>query len=142
MLFSIKNRLRPTLLLLVLFVTGAAMARRLLGLRWAIGPNPYLARDTSLVFLLLVTSDALLHLVLGLLLGHRYRTRFQALAEYFRPQGPLEIVASGLLAGCGEELVFRGVILQSLLSVAAMRAVPAVAISAIIFGAMHILRDP
>jgi membrane protease YdiL (CAAX protease family) len=142
MLFSVKNRLRPTLLLLAIFVTGALVARRALGLRWNIAPYPHLARDAVFALLLIVTSDALVHLLLILLLRQRYLARFQTFANYFRSQGPPEIVASGLLAGGGEELVFRGVLLQSLLSTTAMGTVPAVAVTAILFGAMHTLRDP
>jgi membrane protease YdiL (CAAX protease family) len=142
MLFSIKNRLGPTLFLLAVFVAGALTARRVLGLGWSTAPYSHLARDVGLTVLLIVTSDALLHLALVLLLRQRYIARFQALADYFRPQGPLEVVASGLLAGGGEELVFRGVLLQSLLSATAMGTVPAVVVSAILFGAMHTVRDP
>ena len=57
MLFAVKNQRGPTVLLLALFMVGAALARRALGLHWNFDPYPHLARDAALAFLLIVASD-------------------------------------------------------------------------------------
>src|SRR5207253_1313513 len=96
-------------------------------------PYPGLGEQVLLGLAALLAADGLLHGTLQLALGDRYQARYQALVAYFRPQGPLEIAAGGLLAG-SEELIFRGVLLQGLMSRAGLAPVPAIAISALAFG--------
>src|SRR5436190_13613902 len=108
MLFSIKNRLVPTLCLLLVLIAGCLLARAALHLAWRIAPYPGLIRDAAVGLAAVLVSDALLHGVLTRMLGDRYRSRYRALAEYFSSQGPLETGAGALLAG-GEELFCRGV---------------------------------
>jgi membrane protease YdiL (CAAX protease family) len=140
MLFSIKNRLGPTLLLFVSLVAGCRMARAALHLAWRITPYPGFVRDAALGFGIIVASDALLHGTLMFSFGERYLTRYRALAEYFRRQGPLERGAGALLAG-GEELFFRGVLLEGLMSRGGLGAGVSLGASALAFGALHRLRD-
>jgi membrane protease YdiL (CAAX protease family) len=140
MLFSIKNRFVPALLLLVLFVAGALLARHALHLTWRLEVYPGFARQLTLALGVIAVSDALLHGGLWLALRDRYLTQYGALVAYFRPQGPLEIAAGGLLAG-GEEMVFRGVLLEALMSRAEMGPVGAIALAALAFGALHVPRD-
>jgi membrane protease YdiL (CAAX protease family) len=137
MLFSVKNRLVPTLLLLALFVAGALLARHTLRLTWRLDVYPGLLRQLVIVLGVIAASDALLHGGLWLALRDRYLNQYRALVTYFRPQGPREIAAGGLLAG-GEEMVFRGVLLEGLMSRAEMGPVGAIALSALVFGALHL----
>jgi membrane protease YdiL (CAAX protease family) len=78
---------------------------------------------------------------LTLIFGSRYRTCYRALADYFRRQGPLEIAAGGLLAGGGEELFFRGVLLEGLMSRAGLAPAGAIGLSAALFGTLHLIPD-
>jgi membrane protease YdiL (CAAX protease family) len=141
MLFSIKNRLVPTLCLLLVLVAGCLSARAALHLTWRITPSPSLIRDAALSLSAVIASDVLLQGILTLRWGDRYRARYRALADYFRPQGPLEIGAGALLAG-GEELFFRGVLLEAMMSRAGLGAGIGLVLSALVFGALHWLRDP
>jgi membrane protease YdiL (CAAX protease family) len=141
MLFSIKNRLAPTLLLLLGLTAGSFQLRTFFGLSWRFAPYPGIARQVVLALGAILASDGLLHGALILLFRGRYLPRYQALAGYFRPQGPLEIAGAGLLAA-GEELFFRGVLLEALMSRAALGPIPALALSALAFGALHRIRDP
>jgi len=141
MLFSIKNRLGPTLLLLLGLSAASYLMRALLHLPWRLAPFPGLARGVALGLSVVLASDGLVHGSLRLLLRDRYLARYQALADYFRPQGPLEIAGAGLLAG-GEELFFRGVLLAGLMVSAGLGAGPALALSALAFGALHRIRNP
>jgi membrane protease YdiL (CAAX protease family) len=141
MLFSIKTRLTPTLLLLLGLIAGCFLIRAALGLPWRLAPCAALPRHVALGLAAILASDGLVHASLRLLCRDHYLSRYQALADYFRPQGPPEIAAGALLAG-GEELLFRGVILDGLMSRAAVSPLAALALSALTFGALHQIRDP
>jgi len=138
MLFAVKNRFWPSLVLLMAATLGALCARQVLGLAGGWQWQPRFLSDLLLGMVVLAASDAGLH---GLFLGtlkERYRSRYRALAEYFRPQGVPAIIAGGLLAG-GEELVFRGVLLEGLRALAGLSAAAAVGWSALLFGLLHVL---
>jgi membrane protease YdiL (CAAX protease family) len=141
MLFSIKNRSVPTFALLLVLVAGCFWARAALHLAWRIAPFPGLVRDVALGLSVILACDVLVHGALTWMLGDRYRRSYHALADYFRPQGPLEIGAGALLAG-GEELFFRGILLQGLMDRAGLGAGAGLGVSALTFGALHWLRDP
>jgi len=140
MLFSIKNRLAPTLLLLLALTAASFLIRTALSLPWHFAPQPALARHAALGLGTILASDGLLQVTFSLLFRDRYQSRYQALADYFRRQGPLEITGAGLLAG-GEELFFRGVLLEGLMDRAGLGPIPALALSALAFGTLHIIRD-
>jgi membrane protease YdiL (CAAX protease family) len=142
MLFSAKNRVGAALALWVALAGAALGARAALGLTWRLHLSPAVVRAAVLGFGAILACDGLVHGALLLLFGERYRTRYRALADYFRPQGPLEIGAGGLLAGGGEEPFFRGVLLQGLMSCAGLGPAAAIGLSALIFGALHTARDP
>jgi membrane protease YdiL (CAAX protease family) len=141
MLFSVKNRWGPTLLLLAVFASGSLAARALLGLSPRLSPYPGLIRDTLLGLTLLLVGDALLHGALQLALRARYLHAYSSLAAYFQPQRPREILASGMLAGGGEELLFRGVLLPALIERVGVGLGIAVLLTAFLFGTMHLLPD-
>lgn len=138
MLFAVKNRLGPTLALLVVFVAAAFGARSALGLEWNWEWSAAVPRDLLLAGLALAASDGGVHGLLWLLVGAPYRRRYRALAEYFRPQRLPEISAGGLLAG-GEELVFRGTLLEWLRTDGGVSAAGAVAATAVVFGLAHLI---
>jgi membrane protease YdiL (CAAX protease family) len=138
MLFAVKNRLWPTLLVLALFVAGSLALKHALGLVWSLGFRPELCWPLLLGIATLVLSDGGLHELFTVLLGDWYRSRYRDLVEYFRPQRTVEILAGGLLAG-GEELVFRGVVLDALRSLVDWPSAAAVLVSALMFGALHVL---
>src|SRR5262245_62914973 len=113
MLFAIKNYFGPTLALLGIFVLAGLRLEAALGLVWSWDVSPAALRDLLIGAAVMAASDGALHGLLLLVFGEPYRSRYRALVEYFRPQWAPQIVAGGLLAG-GEELLFRGVLLEGL----------------------------
>ena len=83
MLFSIKNRLGPTLLLVIGLVTVSCLLRTYLGIRWRLAFSGNLAAPFALGLGLLLASDGLIQSALRLLFRERYLSRYRALAEYF-----------------------------------------------------------
>ncbi|OAI54004.1 hypothetical protein AYO44_03735 [Planctomycetaceae bacterium SCGC AG-212-F19] len=136
MLFAVKNRLVPTLLVLALLVAAAFWLRIRLGLTWSFAFQTAQWRDLFLAILVMAASDGVVHGLLTLVFGERYRVRYRALAEFFSPQHVPQMIAGGLLAG-GEELLFRGVMLEALRTVAGLHAIAAVSITALVFGLAH-----
>jgi membrane protease YdiL (CAAX protease family) len=141
MLFSAKNRVGTAVALWMVLAGAAWGARAALELPWRLNVSPVVALEAAFGFCALVVCDGLVHGALLLLFGERYRARWLALAEFFRPQGAWEIAAGGLLAGGGEEPFFRGVLLQGLMSRAELGPAGAVGLSALLFGALHTVRD-
>jgi len=93
-------------------------------------------RDGLLAAGVLIASDGGLHGLLSLTFGDWYRTRFRAFADYFAPQGFAAMLAGGLLAG-GEELLFRGVLLEGLRERTGLSSWAAVLLTAFVFGMAH-----
>jgi membrane protease YdiL (CAAX protease family) len=135
MLFAVKNHFLASLLVLAVFVAGGWFGRAALGLEWDLAFRPaYLGWGIAA----LAASDGLLHGLLVLGFGPRYRNCYRTLVEFFRPQGVPEILAGCLLAG-GEEVFFRGLLLEGLRSLAGVGAAAAVAGAALAFGLLHLL---
>ena len=68
--------------------------------------------------------------------GHQYVKRFQRFAcDVIGHMGPLDAVAGGIMAGLGEEPIFRGVLLP-----ACGPPYVGIVVSAIVFGLFHYLR--
>ncbi len=84
----------------------------------------------ALVCAAMLVSDGLVHATLCLLGGPWYLRRYAELAGLFRGQSGAAILAGAALAGCGEELVFRG------LGTGPAYLVPA----AVAFGLLHHVR--
>ena len=78
----------------------------------------------------ILLSDGLIHGALLLLFGDRYRKKHVELAAVFREQALPAVVTSALMAGIGEEVVFRG------LGTSLTYLLPA----AVLFGVLHHLR--
>src|SRR5262245_57209533 len=129
MLFAVKNRLGLSLALLAVLLLGSVGLRDQLGLNWSFAMNfPYVLLGAGVI----AASDGLLHALLSWSLGDRYLLRFREFVEFFRPQHAPQIIAGGLLAG-GEELFFRGIILEGLREAGVAPGL-AVAAAAVAFG--------
>jgi membrane protease YdiL (CAAX protease family) len=130
MLFLLKRRWRPAL------VGLAALATLGLGLRRLVPDPPPVKFSATAVWLGIATfcavalCDGLLHGLFCLFSGRSYRERFQELAEVFRGQPNSAILTGALMAGIGEELVFRGW----------ASAMPMLGLSAGMFGILHHVR--
>jgi membrane protease YdiL (CAAX protease family) len=140
MLFAVKNRFLPTLLLAALLAAVALAARSAMGLSEPAAPLPLVTARAAAGLVLIVASDTLIHVGLWLLGGDRYRNRYREFVAYFRPQRAREIAASGVLAGC-EEMLFRGVLLAALVQRVEWSPLAAIAVTALLFGAAHLPRD-
>lgn len=127
MLFLVKRHWLSGLMTLLTFTALGLSLRALLP---DVPPLTVSGRTVAIglgVFAMLACSDMLIHGLLLVLFGERYRQRYLALAHTFREQTLSALVMGALLAGVGEELIFRGLSLQ-----------PAyLAGSAVIFGLLH-----
>jgi membrane protease YdiL (CAAX protease family) len=107
-----------------------------LGLRYGLGGGTPLEATFQavglglMVFAGVVGSDGLLHGFFGWVGGAFYRQRFQDLVGVFRQQSIGAMVAGSLMAGVGEEPLFRGVGTNPLVLAGA----------AILFGLLHHMR--
>jgi len=130
MLFLLKRDWRSALAALAGLVALGA------GLRGVVhDPTPFDATPRNLALgvaacALILISDVLGNGLLWLLCGDRYRDRCLELAGVFRGQSIPAILAGSLMAGLGEELVFRGLGTGPVYLVAA----------AFVFGALHYIR--
>lgn len=137
MIFAIKRRLVPTLALLALLAGVSLALRHFLDYSWN------LRWDESTVFQIFASlavigaSDAILHGGFCLAFKDRYLASYRAIVTYFRMQGRREIAAAGLLAGFGEEMLFRGVVLEGIDNDLGWGPAAGVAVSAVMFGALH-----
>jgi membrane protease YdiL (CAAX protease family) len=130
MLFTLKRTWAGGLLGLVVLAALGLGLRRLLGTGAEAGPLPAAVVLGVAAFAVVLTSDVLLHGLFLLLFGAPYRRRHRELAQVFRGQTAAAILAGALMAGCGEELVFRG-----------LGTGPAyLAVAAVVFGLLHHFR--
>lgn len=129
MLFRVKRRLAPALLLTDLLVVLTLF----LGFRGPLQPPRLwvVAAGVALIF----ASDAAIHALLWQVMGERYRRAWRALAWYFEAQGPAEMLAGGVLA-MAEEMLFRGLLLRGLLAYGLPPAA-AVLATALLFAGLH-----
>ena len=130
MLFLAKRTWKDALTgLLVLALLG-------LGLRAAVPNPPPLDLSFETVRLgvlavgLVLCSDGVIHGMLLLLFGARYRRLHGELAAVFRGQTYAAMFTGALMAGVGEELVFRGLSTHPVY----------LGVSAILFGLLHHIR--
>jgi hypothetical protein len=130
MLFLLKRTVPSSLLALAVLTTVGLMLRH-----FSPTPTPLTFSwdqlGTAIAILALVLgSDGFLHGSLWLGFGRRYLDRYHELAAVFRQQSYGAMVCGGLMAGIGEELVFRG-----------QGSAPALLFPrAILFGLLHHIR--
>jgi len=136
MLFAVKNRLTPTLILSLVFIAVSLAAKSALGLTWGLEPYNGIFRDVIIASGVIIGSDMGISLILVLIFHTAYVRYYMRFVNYFRPQGVYQILAAGFIAGT-EELIFRGVILEGLVSVLNIETAYAVLITGVIFGLCH-----
>jgi membrane protease YdiL (CAAX protease family) len=130
MLFLLKRTVPSSLLALgFLLLLGLAL-RQIVPAPTPLEFSPGLVLSGVIVCGVVLCSDGLLHGVLGLLLGDWYRQRYAQLAGTFREQSPAAMLTGALMAGFGEEPVFRGL---------TMAPGPLLAL-AVLFGVLHHIR--
>jgi membrane protease YdiL (CAAX protease family) len=130
MLFLLKRRWQTAL------AGTAALAALGLGLRLILPgavPFGFSAEAVLLgvgVFSAVLVSDALLYGLACLTFGEAYRRKHRELTALFRGQTLAAVLVGALLAGVGEELVFRG-----------LSTAPAyLGCGVVVFGALHHIR--
>lgn len=84
----------------------------------------------SVLFLAILASDVTIHLTLSKVFGEGYRRRHRELAAIFRGQTVAAMLTGALMAGVGEEMIFRGLSTQAL----------ELATAAAVFGILHHIR--
>lgn len=130
MLFLLKRTWRAALLALVLL---SALG---LGLRALLASGPKFGFSVQAVVLGVAVvggvllSDVCLHGLFCLLFSDKYRRRHRELAAVFQGQQLSAILAGALMAGIGEELVFRGL----------GTSLPYLVGGAFVFGLLHHIR--
>ena len=129
MLFILKRHWTSALLgLAVLTLLGLIMRAFKLGPPVELSPRAVWLGCVVVVVVLF--SDAAIHGLLCVLWGVEYRRRHRELAQVFRGQSLVAILCGALMAGVGEELVFRGGSLS-----------PAYLLGgAVVFGLLHHIR--
>jgi membrane protease YdiL (CAAX protease family) len=130
MLFLLKRRWETSLAALVVLTALGWGLRHLL----AAGPAFAISwRSTGLgigALGVVLASDAITFVVLSLTFGKAFRCRFREFTELFQNQTFTAMMAGALLAGLGEELVFRGIATDPLFLTAL----------AVLFGLLHHVR--
>jgi membrane protease YdiL (CAAX protease family) len=130
MLFTLKRTWAGGLLGLVVLAGLGLGLRQLLGTGAEARPQPAALVLGVAAFAVVLSSDVLLHGLFVLLFGGPYRRRHRELAEVFRGQTTAAILAGAAMAGCGEELVFRGLGTGPIY----------LAVAAVVFGLLHHFR--
>jgi len=130
MLFLLKRTVSGSLLgLLVLAILGL-IARQFVPAAVPVEFSFSQALTGIVIAGIVICSDGLIHGSLWLLFGQTYLGRYEQLASTFRQQTLAAMVCGALMAGGGEELVFRG-----------LSPSPAVLLpGAVAFGLLHHIR--
>lgn len=138
MLFTVKKNLLLSVIL-TLTLAGAALAvKYALGLEWHSPGAKGFVPGFALGLAAILASDIILILILLALFRSAFIDTYMQMADYFTGQRASEILAGGLLAA-GEEMVFRGVVLQGMVQVLGAGPVSAVLVSSILFGLFHVI---
>jgi membrane protease YdiL (CAAX protease family) len=130
MLFLLKRTWPAGLISLAVLLLLGLLLRSLLGGATELGVSPRSILIGFGVFALVISSDGMLHGLFYLLFGERYRRRHRELAAVFQGQTLAAILVGALMAGLGEELVFRGLGINPFYLIG----------SAIAFGLLHHIR--
>lgn len=138
MLFNVK---RHFVLSVVLALTLAAVALALkytLGLEWqSFGAGRFIP-GLAIGLAAILASDLFLMLLLLAAFRSAFIDTYMQMADYFTGQRVPEILAGGLLAA-GEEMIFRGIVLQVMVQPLNSGPAAAVLVSSVLFGLFHII---
>lgn len=140
MLFSVKRNAISALGVLVVCLTVAVLARAALGLPWNLRFDSTVPVAVVFGFGAVALADGAGFFTLWAILGDDFLVIYENLIDYFESQSHTTILVGGLLAA-SEELVFRGTLLNGLVAVVGTSAAVAVVVSALAFGALHVIHD-
>ncbi len=131
MLFLLKRTVQGALAGLAALAALGWTLRAITGRGALFQASPAAAVLGAAACAIILASDALIHVLLGRAWGAPYRRRYRELAGLFRGQSPAAVLAGALMAGAGEEVLFRGITTRPA-SLAAL---------AVAFGLLHHVRN-
>ena len=138
MLFKVKKNFLLSILLTLALAALALALKYALGLEWqspgAVNFIPGFAAGLAAI----LASDLVLVILLAALFRNEFIKTYMQMADYFTGQRISEILAGGLLAA-GEEMIFRGVVLQGMMQLFDSGPVYAVLVSSVLFGLFHVI---
>ncbi len=138
MLFNAKKNFLLSIVLTLALAALAVALKYALGLEWqSFGATGFIPGIT-IGLAAILASDLFLVILLTALFRNEFIKTYMQMADYFAGQHALEILAGGLLA-TGEEMIFRGVILQAMVQLFDSGPVYAVLVSAVLFGLFHVI---
>ncbi len=108
MLFLLKRTVPGSLLGLLVLATLGLLGRQVVPAPVPLTFSSRLVLEGIVLWAIVIGSDGLIHGALWLLFGQAYLRRYHELAATFRRQTWAAMIGGGLMAGIGEELVFRG----------------------------------
>jgi membrane protease YdiL (CAAX protease family) len=109
MLFLLKRTAPAALAALAVLAGAGLLLRAALKIeKPSLDVTPGLVGAGVLACAAVLASDGCIHRLLRLSFGDAYLRRHHELAEVFRGQTAAGVLAGGLMAGVGEEMVFRG----------------------------------
>jgi len=138
MLFDAKKNFLLSIVLTLALAALALALKYALGLEWqSFGATGFIPGIT-IGLAAILASDLFLIILLAALFRNEFIKTYMQMADYFTGQRAPEIFAGGLLAA-GEEMIFRGVILQGMVQVLGTGPVYVVLVSSILFGLFHVI---
>ena len=138
MLYRIKNHLWPCLWVYIALCILSLCMQRILGIEWNLALYPGFGFDLTVVMIFQVTSHVLIFFGLRQLFRQKFLTCYRFFIDLFRTQNIGHILAGGLLA-TAEEMVFRGIVLETLLRVVSTPT--AIFVSSLFFVAAHVIQE-
>jgi membrane protease YdiL (CAAX protease family) len=138
MLFTVKKNFLLSVVIALIFAGAALAAKYTLGLEWQSPVAVDFIPGFASGFAAILASDIVLVLLLTVIFRNEFIKTYMQMAEYFTGQRASEILAGGLLAA-GEEMLFRGVVLQGMVQVLGAGPVSAVLVSSVLFGLFHVI---
>lgn len=139
MLFAIKNNSAYSLAAAILLASLSAALKHALGLEWNLYTGGEAPGQFVIALGLMLAADLAIAFMLLVLFHTAFVRLWMEMAGYFSPQRVHTVLAGGILAA-GEEMFFRGVVLQYMIQALGWNLYNAVATSAAVFAVFHILR--
>ena len=138
MLFYVKNKAVLSLAAALVTAFVSLLLKHFLGLTWNLHIGGVTIEYFFLCLGLILASDLILSILLLVIFHTAFVRLWMEMAGYFSPQRLHDVLAGGLLAA-GEEMLFRGVLLQYMVQTLGWYSYYAVAISAAAFALFHVI---
>ncbi len=138
MLFKVKKNFILSIVLTLALAALALALKYALGLEWQSSEAAGFVPGFTIGLGTILASDLVLVILLAAIFRNEFIKTYMQMADYFTGQRAPEILAGGLLAA-GEEMIFRGVILQWMVQVLDSGPVYAVLVSSVLFGLFHVI---